>query len=139
LLLALEYIAAMTHIETHQARHTTPTHSPLQAIQRGRIKIACHSGLVVIFWSCFRRCHSRPKPVVGLLALPIPPVGWLHSDGKFIIYGLCFHINQIRLNILTLTRVLSLLFLGTQFGGDCGYAVLQLFGDHPQQMATTVW
>jgi hypothetical protein len=44
-------------------------------------------------------------------------VGWLHADDKFIIYGLCFCVNQIALNMLTLIRILSLILLGTQSTG----------------------
>jgi hypothetical protein len=55
----MDYITKMTFTEAFQARHARPTQSPLQTIQgfkddgRGRIKIPCHSGLVVIFGSCF--------------------------------------------------------------------------------------
>jgi hypothetical protein len=128
----------------HQHRHATSTYSPLQAIkglknnERSGIKIPCHSSLVVIFWSCFGRCHSRLEPVVGLLALPISPMGWLYAEGKFIIYGLCFPINHTRLNKLIVTRILSSFFLGIQSRRDCRHAILQLIGNCPQQMATTV-
>jgi hypothetical protein len=37
--------------------------------------------LVVIFWSCFQRCHLQIKPLVGILALLILLMGWLHSNG----------------------------------------------------------
>jgi hypothetical protein len=46
--------------------------------------------------------------MVGLLVFPILPVGWLHADGKFIIYGLCFFVNHVGLNMLTVPRITSL-------------------------------
>jgi hypothetical protein len=75
--------------------------------------ISCHLGLVVIFWSYFGRCHVQHEPVVGILILLISLVGWLRIDGKFIIYGMCFPVNHIGLNMLTEIRIFSPLFLGS--------------------------
>jgi hypothetical protein len=132
-------------VDFSRVRLATPTRLPLQIRQgsknngRSRIMIPCHLGLGVIFWSYFGRCHSWPEPVVDILILPILPVEWLHIDGKFIIYGLCFLANHIRLNMLKVTRILSLHFSRTYSRGDWGHAVLQLIGDQPQQMGATVW
>jgi hypothetical protein len=96
----LDYIAETIHTKAYQARHARPTQSTLQVIQRfkddgrRRIKITCHSGLVVIFGCCFWRWHSRPKPMVGLLTLSRSLMGWLHVDGKPVIFGSFSHIKS---------------------------------------------
>ena len=71
----IDHIAAMTYTKAHQTQHATSTQPPMQAIQgiiidgQSKIKIPCHSGLVVIFWSYFKRCTLQTKLSIGLLAL----------------------------------------------------------------------
>jgi hypothetical protein len=96
----LDYITETTYTKAYQARQARPTQLPLQAIQgfkddgRGRIKIPCHSGLVVIFGNCFGRCHLKTQPLVGLLAFSILPMGWLHANNKPVILGPFSHIKS---------------------------------------------
>ena len=115
---ALDYIAAMTYIEAHQAQHATLTQLSLQAIQgfkndgRDWTKISWYLGLVIIFWSCFGRCHLQIKPLVGILALLILPMGWLHADGKSSILSIYSLTKNIGLNSWRLIYPF-LLILGT--------------------------
>jgi hypothetical protein len=67
-------------------------------------------------------------------------MGWLHANGKPVIIGLLSHSKPYMVAQLDTELYFNLsLVLGTEFGRNGRHAVLQLFGDRPQQVATTIW
>jgi hypothetical protein len=67
-------------------------------------------------------------------------MGWLHANGKPIILGLLSHSKPYMVAQLDLELYFNFsLVSGTEFGRNGRHAVLQLIGDRPQQVATTIW
>jgi hypothetical protein len=64
---------------------------------------------------------------------------WLHANGKPVIHGPFSHLNHIQLHIWILKYNFFPLISRIQYRGDGRHAIMQLIGDRPQQMATTIW
>ena len=85
---ALEYLSSQAYVEVHQGSIPTPAHYSLQTVQRfrehgpSRGPLPCNTVLVVVIWSCRRRCPTSPRPLASVLAFPILSVGGLHGHGK---------------------------------------------------------
>jgi hypothetical protein len=66
-------------------------------------------------------------------------MGWLHANGKPVITGLLSHSKPYTVAQLDTELYFNLsLVLGTDFGRNGRYAILQLVGDRPQQVAATI-
>jgi hypothetical protein len=67
-------------------------------------------------------------------------MGWLHANGKHINIGLLSNSKPFTVAQLD-TELYFNFFLvsGTKFGRNGRHAILQLVGDRPQQVATTIW
>ena len=84
---ALDYLSSQAYIEVHQGSTPTPTYYSVQTVQRfgdhgpSGGPLPCNTVLVAIIWSCRGRSPTSPRPLVSILAFPIPPVGGLHGYG----------------------------------------------------------
>jgi hypothetical protein len=65
---------------------------------------------------------------------------WLHANGKPVIIGLLSHSKPYAGAQLDTELYFNFsLISGIEFGKKGRHAILQLVGDRPQQVATTVW
>jgi hypothetical protein len=78
--------------------------------------------------------------LVGLLALSISPIGWLHANGKPVIIGPLCHTKPYTVAQLDTELYFNFsLVSSTEFGRNGRNAILQLIEDRLQQVVATIW